>query len=103
MGTFSITKEQLEVYRAARKAKQAIALGEIHVEQSGLTAARLVTLMDALMQAKDTNTLGNRPKLVALYSWLQEIKGMAVAGVSTFPPIPHTFEEVISEQPIDSP
>jgi hypothetical protein len=75
----------------------AIALGEQHVEAAGLTGPRLVTLMDLLMQTREANALSAKPKLVALYTWLQTVKGMAVAGQTTFPPIPHTFEEVISE------
>lgn len=76
---------------------QCIALGEAHVANSGFTASRLVTLMDSLMQAKEANALAAHPKLVALYTWLQTVKGMAVAGQVNFPPAPYTFEEVISE------
>lgn len=97
MGTFTLTKEQIDAHREARRAKQAIALGERHVELAGFTGPRLVTLMDALMQAKEADALASKPKLVATYSWLQTVKGLAVAGQTVFPPCPHSFEEVIAE------
>jgi hypothetical protein len=74
-----------------------IALGEAWVSAAGLTAARLVTLMDLLMTTKEANALAAKPKLVALYTWLQTVKAMAVAGQTNFPAAPHTFEEVVSE------
>jgi len=75
----------------------AISLGEQHVENSGLSAARLVTLMDLLLTTKEANALASKPKLVALYTWLQTVKAMAITGQVNFPPAPHTFEEVVSE------
>jgi hypothetical protein len=77
--------------------EECIALGEQHVQNAGLTGARLVTLMDLLLQTKEANALASKPKLVALYTWLQTVKGMAIAGSVSFPPAPHTFEEVVSE------
>jgi len=74
-----------------------IALGEAWVRGAGLTAARLVTLMDLLLQTKEADALASKPKLTALYTWLQTVKAMAVAGQTAFPPAPHTFEEVVSE------
>lgn len=76
---------------------ECIKLCEQHVEQSGFTASRLVTLMDLLMQVKEADALATRPKLVALYTWLQTVKATAIAGSVIFPPAPHTFEEVITE------
>jgi hypothetical protein len=91
--------------RAARLAERAasmtpeqkIQVGEQHVAKAGLTGARLVTLMDLLLQVKEANALASKPKLVALYTWLQTVKAMAIAGQTAFPPAPHTFEEVVSE------
>ena len=71
--------------------------GEIFVENAGLSASRLVTLMDLLMQTKEAGRLDSRPKLVALYEWLQTVKNTAIAGNTTFPAAPYSFEEVISE------
>jgi len=74
-----------------------IQLGERHVSAAGLSGPRLVTLMDLLLQVKEANSLASKPKLVALYTWLQTVKGLALAGQVAFPAAPHTFEEVVSE------
>lgn len=74
-----------------------IELGESYVEKQGFGAARLVTCMDLLLQAKESGTLAQKPKLTATYQWLQTVKGTALAGSISFQPSPHTFEEVISE------
>lgn len=104
-GQLKTLAQKLEIDRSVRLAELAatmtpeekIRAGEQHVANAGFTASRLVTLMDSLMQAKEANALAAHPKLVALYTWLQTVKGMAVAGQVNFPPAPHTFEEVISE------
>ena len=72
-----------------------IALGEAHVEQAGFSAARLVTLFDALLQAKESGTVEQRPKLVAVYTWMQTVKQTALAGSDQFPAAPFTFEEAL--------
>ena len=82
---------------AAAHVSRCVQAGEALVERSGFSAARLVTLMDLLMTTKEANALGSRPKLVALYTGLQTVKQTALAGSITFPPAPHTFEEVVSE------
>ena len=104
-GALKTMKEKMAVEQAARLAERAasmtpeqkIALGEQAVAAAGLTGARLVTLMDLLLQTKEANALAAKPKLVALYTWLQTVKQTALAGSVTFPPAPHTFEEVVSE------
>jgi hypothetical protein len=79
-----------------------IVQGEQWVESQGYSAARLVTCFDLLLQVKEADpTLATRPKLVATYTWLQTVKGMAVAGLTTFPPAPHTFEEVVTETAVE--
>lgn len=82
---------------AAMTPGEKIALGEQAVANAGLTAARLVTLFDLLLQTKEADAIASKPKLVALYAWLQTVKGMAIAGQTAFPPAPYTFEEVVSE------
>jgi len=72
-------------------------LAESFIESNGYTAARLVTCMDLLLQAKESGTVADKPKLTATYQWLQTVKGTALAGSIRFPQVPHTFEEVISE------
>jgi hypothetical protein len=104
-GELTTQAEKQAVAQAARLAERAasmtpeqkIQVGEQHVAKAGLTGARLVTLMDLLLQVKEADALASKPKLVALYTWLQTVKGMAIAGSVQFPPAPHTFEEVVSE------
>ena len=74
-----------------------IEMGESHVESQGFNGSRLVTCIDLLLQAKEAGTLADKPKLVAVYQWLQEVKAAALAGSITFVPAPFTFEEVLSE------
>jgi hypothetical protein len=92
-----VLKTLAEKRAASMTLEQKIAAGERHVAAAGLTGERLVTLMDILLQTKEANALARKPKLVALYTWLQTVKGMAIAGIVQFPPAPHTFEEVVSE------
>jgi len=104
-GALKTMAEKMAIAQAARLAERAttmtpeqkIQAGEQHVAAAGFSAARLVTLMDLLLQTKESNALASKPKLVALYTWLQTIKQMAIAGQVNFPPAPHTFEEVVSE------
>lgn len=102
-----ITLEQRkeEVHIAAIKAKNEqlklesrIRNGERHIEESGFTPARLVTCMDILLQTKESGTLNSYPKLVAVYSWLQEVKQIALSSTDKFPQRPFSFEEVLAEQ-----
>ena len=88
--------EGIEAAAAAHVSK-CVQAGEALVERSGFSAARLVTLMDLLMTTKEANALGSRPKLVALYAWLQTVKATALAGSVQFSAAPFTFEEVVSE------
>lgn len=55
------------------------------------------TMQDKLMSVREAGTLASHPKLAAVYTWLQTVKGMAVQGSTNFPACPHTFEEVIAE------
>jgi hypothetical protein len=104
-GTLLTMQQKMEADRAARLAERAasmtpeqkIAAGEQYVINSGITGFRLGALQDRLLTAKEAGTLASKPKLVALYTWLQTVKAMAIAGSVSFPPAPHTFEEVVSE------
>ncbi len=71
--------------------------GERFVVNAGFSADRKVTLLDLLLQAKEANALESKPKLVALYTWLQTVKATALAGSTVFPEAPCTFEEVVGE------
>lgn len=86
-------QERLDAMPLSKK----IEMGESHVERQGFGAARLVTCMDLLLQAKETGTIADKPKLTAVYQWLQQVKGSALAGSITFAPAPFAFEEVLSE------
>jgi hypothetical protein len=77
--------------------EQAIKRGEMFVQNKGFSAARLVTLMDKLMQVKEADALASNPKLVAVYQWLQQVKAKAIATQTDFSEPPHTFEQVITE------
>jgi len=104
-GALKTMEEKIAIEQAARLAERAatmtpeqkIAAGEQAVASAGLTGSRLVTLMDLLLQTKEANALAAKPKLVALYTWLQTVKATALAGSVVFPPAPYTFEEVVSE------
>lgn len=74
-----------------------IKAGEAFVASSGFDASRLVTLLDLMLTAKEAGNLESKPKLVAIYTWLQTIKATALAGSITFPNAPYSFEEVVSE------
>lgn len=87
-----------EKQAASLTPSQKIAAGERAVAAAGFSSARLVTLMDMLLTAKEADALASKPKLVALYTWLQTVKQTALAGSVAFPPAPHTFEEVVSEK-----
>lgn len=104
-GELKTISEKIAIEQGMRQAERAVNMtieqkiqaGEMHVANAGLSAARLVTLMDLLLQTKEANALASKPKLVALYAWLQTVKGMAIAGNISFPSAPYTFEEVVSE------
>lgn len=89
--------KQAELRMAQIPLAKRLELAESFIERNGYTAARLVTCMDLLLQAKESDTTTQKPKLVATYQWLQTVKGGALAGSLSFPPVPFTFEEVISE------
>jgi hypothetical protein len=96
-------KEKARIATAKAKVEQAqlearIRKGERHIEKEGFTSARLVTCMDTLLQAKESGTLESRPKLAAVYGWLQAVKQLALTSTSKFPQRPFSFEEVLAEQ-----
>lgn len=92
-GLATAQKARLDAIPLSKK----IEAGEVYVERQGFGASRLVTCMDLLLQSKEAGTLADKPKLVAVYQWLQEVKGTALAGSMTFAPAPFSFEEVLSE------
>lgn len=73
-----------------------IAAGAAHVAK-GFDADKKVILLNKLLKAKEENTVANFPKLVALYTWMETVQALAVAGQTYLPACPHTFEEVLAE------
>jgi hypothetical protein len=71
--------------------------GAAYVTSKGFDADRKVILLNKLLKAKEENALASKPKLVALYTWMETVQGMAIVGQTMFPKPPHTFEEVIAE------
>lgn len=92
----------IEEFRERQKAAliqkpNCIQLGEKFVITQGFDADRKVILLNKLLKAKEANAVTNFPKLVALYTWMETVQGMAVAGQTDFPSAPYTFEEVLAE------
>ena len=74
-----------------------IQAGADYVTRKGFDADRKVILLNKLLKAKETDVLASVPKLVALYTWMETVQALAVAGQTMFPAAPNTFEEVMSE------
>jgi hypothetical protein len=74
-----------------------IEAGAAHVIRAGFDADKKVILLNKLLKAKETNTVADFPKLVALYDWMETVQQMAVSGNSFFPKAPYAFDEVIAE------
>jgi len=90
--------EGIEAAATAHVAK-CLAQGAAFVTGKGFDADKKVILLNKLLKVKEQGeqALAAFPKLVALYTWMETVQGMAVAGQTMFPQPPHTFEEVISE------
>jgi hypothetical protein len=74
----------------------AIKAAEAHIEQY-FTAFGLMEGLKKFLTAQSTNNLAAIPKTVAVATWVETVKGMALAGQLTFPPSPHTFDEIVAE------
>jgi hypothetical protein len=88
-----------EGIEAAAKAHVAccIEVGAAHVIRAGFDADKKVILLNKLLKAKETGTVADYPKLVALYDWMETVQQMAVSGNTFFPKAPYAFDEVIAE------
>lgn len=67
-----------------------------HIEAS-FDWLEIDTMQDKLMVVKAAGAESANPKLIAVYTWLQTVKGMAVAGQIAFPATPYTFEDIVAE------
>lgn len=74
-----------------------IAAGAAFVLKSGFDADKKVILLNKLLKVKEADALAANPKLVALYTWMETVQAMAVAGQTSFPEAPYKFEEVVAE------
>jgi hypothetical protein len=74
-----------------------IAMGEEFVNSYGFNADKKIILLNKLLQAKEQNTLDQKPKLSSLYQWFNQIEQGAITGNTIFSPPPYTFEEVLTE------
>ena len=103
-GQLKTMEEQREIQRAARLLEREAAmtpadkikLAEAHVLKH-FTPLGVSALQDKLLTAKEAGTLETMPKLIAVYTWLKTVQGMAVAGQIAFPEPPYTFDEVLAE------
>jgi hypothetical protein len=89
----------IEGIEAAAKAHVArcIEAGAAHVISAGFDADKKVILLNKLLKAKETSTVADYPKLVALYGWMETVQQMAISGNAFFPKAPCAFDEVIAE------
>jgi hypothetical protein len=88
--------EGIEAAAQAHVAK-CLTQGAGYVTAKGFDADKKVILLNKLLSVKEADALAAKPKLVALYTWMEIVQGMAIAGQTMFPQPPHTFEEVLSE------
>lgn len=77
---------------------ECIALGQQHVASHGYGPDEKIICLNKLLKMKEAGDPQNHPKMLAVYTWMETVQAMAVAGQSLFPPAPHSFEEVIAEQ-----
>jgi len=87
--------EGIEAAVSAFNAK-CIKAAETHISKF-FTAFGLMEGLKKLMTAQATNSLASIPKTVAVATWVETVKGMALAGQLNFPPSPYPFEEIIAE------
>jgi hypothetical protein len=84
-------------------AAQTIQSGIEWVSSQGFDSMRLVALLNLFLSSLtqvagvEATLAAAKPKLVAVYDWTQVVQATAAGGGTTFPPAPHTFEEVIAE------
>lgn len=90
-------QELFRIHRAEEMTmEQKIQEGEQFVSRF-FNADRKVTLLDMLLQFKEAGNLESKPKLVAVYQWMQTVKGMAIAGQLDFPEPPFSFDQILTE------
>ena len=73
-----------------------IKMAEAHIA-TYFTSFGLLEGLKKLLTAQATGNLAAIPKTVAIAAWVEEVKALALAGQTNFPPAPYTFEEVVAE------
>lgn len=96
-GTLKTLAEKIAIERAASiTPAQRIKLAEAHIGAS-FSSFLLMDGLKRIGEHKEAGTLASIPKTIAVATWVETVKRTALAGSVTFPPAPHTFEEVVSE------
>jgi len=99
-GELKTQAEAAQIRRAERLAdlptSEKIKLAEKHIA-SHFTSFGLMEGLKKLMQAQLADNLESIPKTVAVATWVETVKQMALAGEVAFPEPPHTFDEIVAE------
>jgi len=75
---------------------QCITAAETHIAKS-FTSFILLDGLKRMSTAQINGTLATIPKTIAVATWVETVKQIALSGSTDFPPAPHTTEEVLSE------
>jgi hypothetical protein len=73
-----------------------IKLAEAHIARH-FTAFGLMEGLKKLMTAQMSGNLAAVPKTLAVATWVETVKAMAMAGQLDLPEPPHTFDEIVVE------
>ena len=106
-GKISFQAQATEVERAEAQAKldellaapdvvDYLALAEAHIVKY-FTAFGLMEGLKKLIAAQELGALNVIPKTVAVATWIETVKAMALVGQTDFPPSPYTFAETLAE------
>ena len=100
----SVRQAERETARVAALAAKAAAMSqadrikaaEAHIARH-FTAFGLMEGLKKLMTAQMSGNLAAVPKTVAVATWVETVKAMAMAGQLDLPEPPHTFDEIVAE------
>ncbi len=103
-GALKTMAEKMAIAQAARLAGRAASMtpaerikaAEAHIG-AAFTSFLLMDGLKRIGEHKEAGTLAVIPKTIAVATWVEAVKQTALAGSVSFPPAPHTFEEVLSE------
>lgn len=94
----AITAFDLKPYvaPAAPTIPECIAAAEKHISAS-FGPLIVSDGLKKIFERTAAGTLATCPKTIAVATWVETVKGMALAGSTDFPPAPATTQEVLSE------